>query len=87
MGGCCSKCGVYTTNNSPRNKHTGDTPKLSRLQHKDSFVGGKAQQTNGSTKNGVNGGGGAGSGGSVVERRGETDSHPATPSPADTCER
>ena len=75
MGGCCSKCGVYTTSNSPRNKHTGDTPKLSRLQHKDSFAGGKSQQSGGSV--GQNG---------VVERR-ETDSHPATPSPANTCQR
>ena len=79
MGGCCSKCGVYTTSNSPRNKHTGDTPKLSRLQHKDSFVGGKSPQTNGATKNG----GLAAEGG----RKGETDSQAATPSPPDTCER
>ena len=76
MGGCCSKCGVYTTSNSPRNKHTGDTPKLSRLQHKDSFTGGKTAETNGSSKNG-----------GVVGRKGETDSQAATPSLADTCER
>ena len=49
MGGCCSKCGVYTTNNHQEKlntRHTGDTPKLSRLQQRNSFSNGKAP-TNG----------------------------------------
>ena len=78
MGGCCSKCGVYTTDKSPetRGAATGDTPKLSRLQHKDSFSNGKAQ-ANGTAKNG-----------GVGHEMGQADSGAvATPSSGDTCER
>ena len=82
MGGCCSKCGVYTTDNSPEQKAprytsgtTGDTPKLSRLQHKDSFSNGKTQ-ANGSAKNGAVGG-----------KMGQSDNGQATPSASHTCER
>ena len=74
MGACCSKCGVYTTNNKPESRdttHTGDTPKLSRLQQKDSFSNGKVH---------TNGNGLAGKGG-------ERDSGLATPTTGDTCHR
>ena len=43
MGGCCSKCGIYPLKSGHDikgdNVKTGDTPKLSRLQHKESFNG------------------------------------------------
>ena len=41
MGGCCSKCGIYPLKSDIKGDSvkTGDTPKLSRLQHKESFNG------------------------------------------------
>ena len=38
MGGCCSKCDKYLLGGQPDVKG-GDTPKLARVSHSDSFAG------------------------------------------------
>ena len=47
MGGCCSKCGNYLLGTPQGEAQGGDTPKLSRLQHKESFNGPQKVLTNG----------------------------------------
>merc|ERR1712106_993247 len=47
MGGCCSKCGNYLLGTPQGEAQGGDTPKLSRLQHKESFNGPQKTLTNG----------------------------------------
>ena len=47
MGGCCSKCGNYLLGPPQGEAQGGDTPKLSRLQHKESFNGPQKALTNG----------------------------------------
>ena len=57
MGGCCSKCGIYPllSPTSRDNLKTGDTPKLSRLQHKESFSNGHIKTNGTSGGHGANG--------------------------------
>ena len=50
MGGCCSKLNISGPGSSSKgletdcdNVRTGDTPKLSRLQHKESFTNGRVK--------------------------------------------
>merc|ERR1740124_996107 len=47
MGGCCSKGGNYLPGTPKEKAQSGDTPKLSRLQHKESFNGPQTVLTNG----------------------------------------
>ena len=57
MGGCCSKCGNYLLGGGSRDAQGtgGDTPKLSRLQHKQSFNSTPASNSTGNSKPATNG--------------------------------
>ena len=46
MGACFSKCGNYLPGKTDKKVQGGDTPKLSRLQHKESFHGPQTVLTN-----------------------------------------
>ena len=70
MGGCCSKCGNYMVPASSREKAEGgeNNPKLTKLQHKQSFTNNPA--TAGGAGGKVNGdGGGATPSGAENNRR------------------
>ena len=66
MGGCCSKLNISGPGASSKGletdvdkTRTGDTPKLSRLQHKESFSNGHTVKTSDHHNGVTNGGPGA----------------------------
>ena len=52
MGGCCSKCGNYLLGPAP-DRGEGDNPKLTKLNHKQSFSDTPINKVNGGINEGA----------------------------------